>query len=92
MHGNIERRQPLIDNALQLGLIDIRQRQVVPEEEREPVVLILDMQRRANARGILMDETEHAVVLARQRLDGLELQPEGFPFTADKRFQLRAES
>ena len=80
MHGNVKRRQALLNNAVEFSLIDVRQRQVIPEEERQSIILIFDVKRPPDILRILMDEAEHALVLAGHRFDRLELESERFPF------------
>src|SRR5262247_1983443 len=48
----------------QLGFLDIRQSQIIPEQKRQPIILILDVKRPPDFLWILMHETEHALVLA----------------------------
>ena len=80
----IERRQPLIDNALQFGFGDIGQGEVVPEQERQAIVFVLDTQGPPRVAGILMDETENAIVVANQGLDRFELGAHALPLVPDK--------
>ena len=80
----IERRQPLIDDALEFGFGDIGQGEVVPEQERQAIVFVLDAQGPPRVAGILMDETEHAIVVANQRLDLFELGPHALPLVTNE--------
>jgi hypothetical protein len=62
VHRDIERREPLGLDAAQLGLSEVGQRDVVAVQEREPEVVVLDVQAASQALGQLMDEAEHALV------------------------------
>ena len=85
MHRNVQRREPLFDDPLHFGLTDVGQRQVISKQKRQPIILVLDVQRSADVFRILMDETKHALVLASHRFDRFELQTKRFPFPADER-------
>ena len=62
--AHVERRQPLGDHPLEVGLGEAGQRGEVPVEERQPVVVVLQVQAAAQARRQLVDEAELAVVVA----------------------------
>ncbi len=59
-----ERSQPLGEDALRVELGEAGQRGEVPVEEREPVVVVLQVQAASHALGQLVDEAERAVVVA----------------------------
>jgi hypothetical protein len=58
----VERRQPLLGDPGVVRLGEVRERDVVPEREREPVVLVLDGEAPAKPGRQLVDEAEDAVV------------------------------
>ena len=75
--GDVERREALLLDAPQLGILQIRQRDVVAVEEGEAEIVVLDVEALAHALGKLMDEAEDALVRARGDLAGawrLQLQ------------------
>jgi hypothetical protein len=84
VNGNVKGREPLIDNPLHLGFIDVGQSQIIPEQERKPVILILYMKGLPHALRILVHEAKHALVFADQRLDRLEFEAEGLPLASQK--------
>ena len=49
VHGDVERRQPLRLDARELGLVEIGQRDVVAVQERQPEVVVLDVEALAHA-------------------------------------------
>ncbi len=62
--ADVQRRQALGDDALQVGLGEARQGGEVPVEEAQAVVVVLEVQAAAQARRQLVDEAELAVVVA----------------------------
>ena len=68
VHGDVERREPEVDDALDLAVRQIGQRDVVPVEEGQPVVVVLDVEALPQTGRQLMDEAEHALVGARRDL------------------------
>src|SRR3989441_6131962 len=44
VHGDVERREPLLDDALERRLVEIGERDVVAVEERQPEVVVLDVE------------------------------------------------
>src|SRR5439155_23113897 len=67
-------------DARELGLLQIRERDVVAVQEREAEVVVLDIEALAHAARELMDEAEHALVgaggdLRRARRLQLEAEP-----------------
>jgi len=76
---NIERREALVDDPLELGLREIRERDEVSVNEGEDVVVVLDQELAADALRVLVDETEDAVVVAALRLSRLEFGAERHP-------------
>src|SRR5262249_47045849 len=84
MNGDVQRRQPLFDDPLHLRFVDVRERQVISKKERETIVLILDVEGTTNILRILVYKAEDALILARQRLDRFELEPERLPLAPYK--------
>ena len=62
--ADVQRRQPLGDDSLEVGLGEAGERREVPVEERQPVVVVLQVERSPQARRQLVDEAELAVVVA----------------------------
>ena len=77
---NIERRQTLFDDPVQFGVINVGEGQVVTKEKRKAIVLVFDAKRSASVGPVLVNETEHAFVVAHPGLDGLQFNPKTFPF------------
>ena len=63
--AHVQRRQALGDHPFEVGLGEPGQGGEVPVEERQPVVVVLQVEARAHALGQLVDEAELAVVVAR---------------------------
>ena len=61
---HVQRRQPLGDHPLEVGLGEPGQRREVAVQEAQPVVVVLEVQASAHALGQLVDEAELAVVVA----------------------------
>ena len=79
VHGDVERRQPLLDDPLEVRVVEVGQRDVVAVQEREPVVVVLDVEALAHPPRQLVDEAEHALVGAGRDVAGprrLELDAE----------------
>ena len=64
MDGDEERAQALGEDALGVELGEAGQGGEVPVEEREPVVVVLQVEAAPHALGQLVDEAERAVVVA----------------------------
>ena len=62
--AHVQRRQPLGDHPLEVGLGEAGERGEVPVQERQAVVVVLQVQAAAHALGQLVDEAELAVVVA----------------------------
>src|SRR5439155_770002 len=62
--GDVERREPLLDDALERRLVEIGERDVVAVEERQPEVVVLDVEAPPHPLRELVDEAEHALVRA----------------------------
>ena len=62
--GDEERAEALGEDALRIELGEAGEGREVPVEEREPVVVVLQVQAAAHALGQLVDEAERAVVVA----------------------------
>ena len=79
VHRDIEGREAEVDDALDLAVREVGQRDVVAVEERQPVVVVLDVEALAEALRQLVDEAEHALVGAcrdLRRLRRLALETE----------------
>ncbi len=77
--AHVERAEPLGDDPLEVRLGEAGQRGEVPVEEREAVVVVLQVQAAPHALGQLVDEAERAVVVAGAdpvEDRALELEPE----------------
>ncbi len=61
---DVQRRQALGDDPLEVGLGEPGQCREVPVEEAQPVVVVLEVQAAAHPLGQLVDEAELAVVVA----------------------------
>ncbi|PYM06608.1 MAG: hypothetical protein DMD82_08270, partial [Candidatus Rokuibacteriota bacterium] len=64
VHRHVERRQALVDDPPERGLVQIGQRDVVAVEEREPVVIVLHVEAPPHTSRKLVDEAEHTLVRA----------------------------
>ena len=62
--GDEQRAEPLGEDALGVELGEAGQRGEVPVEERQPVVVVLEVQAASHPLGQLVDEAERAVVVA----------------------------
>ena len=79
VHRHVERRQPLLDDARELRLLQVGERDVVAVQERQPEVIVLDVESLAHPLRQLVDEAEHALVGAGGDLPGprrLQLEAE----------------
>ena len=79
LHRNIEGRNVHFEDALHVLLGQIGHGNVVAHQERQPRVIVLDIQRVAHALGQLVDEAEHAAIGAALHLIHqimLEVQPQ----------------
>ena len=65
MNGHVQRRQALGDHPLEIRLGEAGQGGEVPEQEAEPVVVVLEVKAAPHARWQLVDEAELAVVVTR---------------------------
>ena len=65
---DVERREPELLDALDVGLTQVRERHEVAVQEGQPVVVVLDGQGRAQAGRHLVDEAEAAGVAAGARV------------------------
>src|SRR6185369_7412595 len=45
VHGDIERRQPIFENPLEIALFQVREGREIPVGEGEPVVVVANVQR-----------------------------------------------
>ena len=62
VHRHVERRQPLLDDTRELRFLQIGERDVVAVQERQPEVVVLDVEALAHPLRQLVDEAEHALV------------------------------
>jgi hypothetical protein len=69
MHGYVERRQSLFNDASQFSVGDIRQGDVIAMKEGQPEIVILNFKAGPNALGKLVYETEQAGIVADLRLE-----------------------
>ena len=65
MDADVQRRQPLGHDPFQVGLGEPGEGREVPVQERQPVVVVLEVQRSPHSLRQLVDEAELAVVVAR---------------------------
>jgi hypothetical protein len=63
--AHVERGQLLGHHALEVGLGEAGEGREVPVEERQPIVVVLEVEAAAQPRRELVDEAELAVVVAR---------------------------
>lgn len=96
MDADVQRRQSLIDNSLQVGLREAGQSGEVPVQKAEAVIVILQIQALSHPGWQLIDETERTVIVARSNSieDGAgDLQSERFAFGfVDRYFSKEATS
>ena len=81
MDGDVDRRQPLRDDPFEVEFGEAGEGGEVPVEERESVVVVLQVQQAPHALGQLVDEAELAVVVAGLHLveqRRVDFCPEGF--------------
>ena len=64
MDADVQRRQALGHDPLEVGLGEPGERREVPVQEAQPVVVVLQVEAAAHALGQLVDEAELAVVVA----------------------------
>ena len=65
VHAHVERAELLGEHTLEVGLGEAGQRREVAVEERQAVVVVLEVEALPHALGQLVDEAERAVVVAR---------------------------
>ena len=85
---DVERRQALVDHPLEVDLREPGQRRKVAVEERQPVVVVLQVQAPAHALRQLVDETELAMVVTGAYTvedRGRDLEPERLTSLFDDR-------
>ena len=75
VHRDVERRQPVRDDPLDVVRLEIGERREIAVAEREPVVVVADVQRLAKAGRIPLDEAEVAAVGAAADAGRLEREP-----------------
>ena len=72
VHGDVEGRQPVLEDARDVLVLHVRQRREVAVGEGEPVVVVANVQRRAEPLRQPLDETELALVAAAAHARRLE--------------------
>ena len=80
--GHVERREALLFDSPELSVVEVGQGDVVAVEEREPEVVVLDIEAPAHPAGQLVDEAEYALVAAGvdlARVGRLELEAQVGP-------------
>ncbi len=82
VHRDVERREPVLDDAIEVPLLEVRERGEIPVGERETVVVIPDVERLAQPFRKSLDEAELAAVGAAPHGGGLQLHAEALPFGA----------
>src|SRR4051812_23536659 len=73
VHGDVEGRQAILEDARDVALFHVRQRREVAVGERQPVVVVANVQRLPEALGESFDEAELAAVSASANGRRLEL-------------------
>src|SRR5690606_15225056 len=90
VHGHVERREPVLKDASEVPLLEIRQRREVAVREREAVVVVANVQVAAKSLRQPLDEAEFALVRAPAHARRLELQAERLTeLSLDLQLQLR---
>ncbi len=64
MHGNVDRTDVHVDNALNFVFGDIRKRDIVPEQKRQTRIVILKVQTFTHTFRQLVDKAENAFIFA----------------------------
>ncbi len=64
MHRDIERRESILEYALDVALFHIRESREVPVRERESIIVVPNIERLAKACRQALDETELAPIRA----------------------------
>ena len=80
--GDVDGADVQVDDALRLALGEVREGDIVAEQEGKARVVVLEIERLTHAGGHLVDEAEDAVVRARAHLVheiGVEVQAEILP-------------
>ncbi len=70
MHGDVERRQPLLDDPREGLLVQIAEGDVVAVQERQPKVVVLHVEAAPHSLGKLVNEAEDTLVGAGGDLTG----------------------
>src|SRR5947209_6856238 len=81
MHGDVERAEPVLEYALDVFFLDVRERREIPVREGQAIVVVADIEIFSQARRQPLDETELAAVRAaadvrRDELDAKRLSVE----------------
>ncbi len=72
VHRDVERRQPVLEDARDVALLHVRERREVAVGERQPVVVVANVERLAEALRQSLDEAELAAVGAAPNARRLE--------------------
>ena len=64
MHGDVERRQPVLHDALEIPLLEVGQRGEVAVPERQPIIVVTDIQHLPHALRVAVHEAEVAMIRA----------------------------
>ena len=64
MHGNVDGRDVHFFDTLHFVGVQVRHRDIIAEQKRQTLVVVLEIQRLPQAAGELVDEAEHAFVAA----------------------------
>ena len=73
VHGDVERRQPVLEDARDVAILEVGERREVPVREREAVVVVANVERLPEALGQPLDEAELAAISAAADRGRLEL-------------------
>src|SRR5215207_10626444 len=80
VHGDVERREPVLENPRDVALLHVGERREVAVGEREPVVVVADVERLTQPLRKALDEAELALVRAAANHRRLELDAERLAF------------
>ena len=80
VHRDVERRQPVLEDARDVALLHVRERREVAVGERQPIVVVANVERLAQALRQPLDEAELAAVRAAANRGRLELDAQRLAF------------
>ena len=78
MYGDVKRRKSILEYALNVALLHIRESREVPVRERESIVVVPNIERLAKACRQALDETELAAIRTPPYCWRLERDPQRF--------------